>query len=70
MSYTLPQSLPQSLPHESARSGIPAWLICGAAVAAVLAAMLFFSSTAFIVEQGRILSSDASLFITGADNAN
>ncbi|MBK6008697.1 hypothetical protein JJB11_21570 [Ramlibacter ginsenosidimutans] len=66
MSHTLPQSLPQ----ESARIGISAWLFYGAAVVGFLAAMLYFSGTAFVVEQGRILSSEATLFTTGADNAH
>jgi len=69
MGHTLPQSLPHSLSQEPARGAIPTWLLYCAAVAAILAAMLFFSSTAFVVEQGRILSSDATLFTTGADNA-
>jgi hypothetical protein len=66
MSHTLPQSLPQ----ESARSAISAWVFYGASVVAFLTAMLYFSGTAFVVEQGRILSSEATLFTTGADNAN
>jgi hypothetical protein len=70
MSHTLPQSLLQSLPQESARSAISAWLFYGAAVVAFLVAMLYFSGTAFVVEQGRILASEATLFTTGADNAN
>jgi hypothetical protein len=70
MSHTLPQSLLQSLPQESARSAISAWLFYGAAVVAFLAAMLYFSGTAFVVEQGRILSSEATVFTAGVDSGN
>jgi hypothetical protein len=66
----LSHTLTQSLPQESARSAILAGLFYGAAVVAFLAAMLYFSGTAFVVEQGRILSSEATLFTTGADSAN
>jgi hypothetical protein len=70
MSHTVPQSLLQPLPQESARNAISDWLLYGAAVVAFLAAMLYFSGTAFVVEQGRILSSEATVFNTGADSAN
>jgi hypothetical protein len=57
MSQTAPQPLSQNMSSSSVPMHV--FLSYSVAVVAFVASMLFFSSTSFVVEQGRILSREA-----------